>query len=344
MKAALMHAFRKPLSVESVADPTPEAHGAVIAVRANGICRSDWHGWMGHDPMIKLPHVPGHELSGVIVEVGPAVRKWRAGDRVTAPFCCGCGVCESCRRGYSNVCDNEYQPGFTGWGAFAELVTIPHADFNLVRLPEQLDFVATASLGCRFMTAYGGITRAALASGEWLAVYGCGGVGLSAIMIGAALGAHVIAIDIDDAKLSFARTIGAHHTINAGRQRAVGAVRELTKGGADVSVDALGSKQTCSDSILSLRKRGRHVQLGLLLADERQVALPMAEVISRELQLLGVHGMPGQLYPAVLDLVTAGRAQPQQLIGKTVTLDQAGAELASMSNYSQRGVSVIVMT
>lgn len=342
MKAALLHAFREPLTIERVADPTPAPDGVVIAVRANGICRSDWHGWMGHDPTIRLPHVPGHEFSGVVVDVGPAVRNWQRGDRVTAPFCCGCGHCASCQRGYSNVCDHEYQPGFTGWGAFAELVSVPHADFNLVRLPDSLDFIETASLGCRFMTAYGGIVgRASLESGEWLAVYGCGGVGLSAIMIGAALGANIVAVDIDDSKLAFARSLGAHHSVNAGRDNAPLAIRELSGGGADVAVDALGSRQTCCDSVLSLRKRGRHVQLGLLLAGERQVAVPMAEVISRELQLLGVHGMPGRLYPAVLELVGSGRVQPKRLIGKTVTLEQASGELAAMGEYAQRGVTVI---
>ena len=265
-----MHAFGVPLSVEDVATPAPEPDGVVVEVRASGVCRSDWHAWMGHDPAITLPHVPGHELAGVVAAAGPEVREWRPGDRVTVPFCCGCGRCEPCRAGHTQICDRDFQPGFTAWGSFAGLVALPRADLNLVRLPDELGFVEAASLGCRFMTAFAAVTEhGRVRAGDWVAVHGCGGVGLSALMIATALGAAVVAVDVDDAALELARTLGAAHTVDARAGDAADAVIELTGGGAHVSLDALGSAATCRGSIRSLRKRGRHVQVGLMLEGDR---------------------------------------------------------------------------
>src|SRR4051812_19877444 len=283
MRAAVMQAFEQPLRIETVPDPAPEPDGVVVAVRATGVCRSDWHGWMGHDPSIALPHVPGHELCGEVAAVGPQVHGWRVGDRVTVPFCCGCGVCERCRLGETQICERDVQPGFTVWGSFAELVALPRADLNLVRVPAELSDVEAASLGCRFMTAWAALhVHAGVRAGEWVAVHGCGGVGQAAIMIAVAAGAQVVAIDIDPGKLARAASLGAVPA-------SVDDVAEVTGGGAHVSIDALGSPETCVGSIACLRRHGRHVQVGLLPGDG--FAVPMARVISRELRVLGVHGM-----------------------------------------------------
>ena len=341
MRAAIMRAFGEPLRVEAVPDPEPASDGVVVAVRASGVCRSDWHGWMGHDPAITLPHVPGHELAGVVAAAGPEVRGFAVGDRVTVPFCCGCGRCEPCRHGQTQICDADFQPGFTAWGSFAELVALPRADLNLVRLPEPLGFVEAASLGCRFMTAFAALTEhGRVAAGDWVAVHGCGGVGLSAVMIARALGASVVAVDVDPETLELARSLGAAETVDARAGDAADAIVELT-GGAHVSLDALGSAATCRGSVRSLRKRGRHVQVGLLLADEREVAVPMDRVIAYELELRGVHGMAVGRYDALLRLVESGAVNPARLIGRTIALEQAGEELASMGAFAQRGLSVI---
>jgi alcohol dehydrogenase len=342
MKAAVMHQFETPLVLEHVPDPVPPEDGVVIQVMANGICRSDWHAWMGHDPAITLPHVPGHELAGVVVDAGPKVRNWRAGDRVTVPFCCGCGACEQCRAGHTHICDRDFQPGFTAWGAFAQYVAVPHADLNAVRLPDALDFVEAASLGCRFMTAFGALVdKARVRAGEWVAVHGCGGVGLSAVHIAAALGALPIGIDIESEKLELARALGAVHVVNARDTDPADAVRELTNGGAHVSVDALGSAVTCRNAVRSLRKRGRHVQVGLMLERDREAPVPMAEVIAKELVILGSHGMQAHRYDEMLRLIVQGKLEPRRMIGKRVTLEDAGAELAAMGAFAQRGVTVI---
>ena len=126
--------------------------------------------------------------------VGSQVTGWRPGDRVAVPFICACGSCPQCRAGQQQVCPRQLQPGFSYWGSFAEYVAIPYAEVNLVRLPESIDFPVAATLGCRFATSYRAVTSvAAVRPGEWLAVFGCGGVGLSAVMIAAAAGARVIA-------------------------------------------------------------------------------------------------------------------------------------------------------
>jgi alcohol dehydrogenase len=343
MRASVIRTFGEVPGIERVPDPSPAADGVVVEVRATGICRSDWHGWMGHDPAIALPHVPGHELAGVVAAAGPDVRGFRPGDRVTVPFCCGCGECEPCRAGHTQICDFDFQPGFTAWGSFAELVALPRADLNLVRLPDELEFVEAASLGCRFMTAFAAVTEhGRVAAGDWVAVHGCGGVGLSGLLIATALGAQVVAVDVDEATLTLAAELGAAHTVDARAGDPAEAVAELTGGGAHVSIDALGSTATARASIRSLRKRGRHVQVGLMLEADRDAAIPMDRVIAYELELRGVHGMAVSRYAALLELIASGAVDPARLIGRTIGLDDAGAELAAMGTFAQRGVSVIV--
>jgi alcohol dehydrogenase len=342
VRAAVLHAFVEPLSVQTEPDPAPPPDGAVIETRATGICRSDWHAWVGHDPTVVLPHVPGHELAGVVAAVGPEVRGVAVGERVTVPFCCGCGRCEPCRQGETQLCLRDFQPGFTAWGSFARYVAIPRADLNLVALPERLDFVDAAALGCRFMTAWAALRiHARVGAGEWVAIHGCGGVGLSAVMIATALGASVVAVDVDDDKLARAQALGAVATVHAGRHDAVAAIADVTGGGAHVAMDALGSAATCAASVRSLRRRGRHVQVGLLLADEREVAVPMDRVIAFELALFGVHGMAVRHYDDLLRAVAAGTLEPGRLVGRRVGLDDAGAELAAMGEFAQQGVTVI---
>ncbi|MFB3106530.1 MAG: alcohol dehydrogenase catalytic domain-containing protein, partial [Pseudomonadales bacterium] len=278
MKAVLYSAFKRPPEIEQVPDPVPVKGGVVVKVMASGVCRSDWHGWQGHDPDIELPHVPGHELAGVIEAVGAGVTKWKVGDRVTVPFVGGCGACPQCDSGNQQVCDYQFQPGFTHWGSFAEYVSIHYADVNLVRLPDDMEYSTAASLGCRFATSFRAIVdQGRVSADQWVAVHGCGGVGLSAVMIAKALGAKVVAVDIADDQLTLARSLGAVAGVNANSVANVAeAVRDLTGGGAHVSVDAIGSAEVSFNSIDCLRKRGRHIQVGLLVHDNGQVNIPMA--------------------------------------------------------------------
>ncbi|MEJ2667904.1 MAG: zinc-dependent alcohol dehydrogenase family protein [Deinococcales bacterium] len=342
MRAAQYQAYRGPLTVVELPDPEPGRDGAVVEVRATGVCRSDWHAWMGHDPAVTPPHVPGHEFAGVVAALGPQVREHTVGERVTAPFCCGCGHCEACRSGHQNLCHHEYQPGFDGPGSFAQYVFVPHADVNLVPLPATLGFDEAAGLGCRFMTSFAALVdKARLSAGETLAVFGCGGVGLSAVMIGRALGARVVAVDVDAAKLARAEALGAHAGVNAAERDPVEALRDLGAGGADVTLDAVGSPATAAQAVRALRRLGRHVQAGLLLGDEAAPPMPMLEVIKRELSVWGVHGMAASRYPDLLAFVVDNELAVGRLIGRRIGLDEAGDELAAMGTFAQRGVSVL---
>ncbi|MBU4531476.1 MAG: zinc-dependent alcohol dehydrogenase family protein [Hoeflea sp.] len=343
MKAILYEAFSAPPKLVTLPDPAPEPHGVVVRVGATGVCRSDWHGWVGHDPDIALPHVPGHELAGTIAAVGREVTRWKVGQRVTVPFVGGCGHCPECHAGHQQVCDHQFQPGFTHWGSFAEFVSIHRADLNLVALPESLDFATAASLGCRFVTSFRAVVdQGRVSAGEWVAVHGCGGVGLSAIMIAVASGANVVAVDISDAALTLARQLGAAAVIN-GRQvdDVAGAVRDITGGGAHVSLDALGSVVTCVNSINSLRKRGRHIQVGLMAGDHSLPPVPMGRVISHELEILGSHGMQAHRYGAMMAMIEAGTLKPDLLVGQRITLEQSIDALMGMDRFAGVGVTVV---
>ena len=343
MKAVIYDAFNVPPQLMNVPDPTPEAHGVVVKVMATGVCRSDWHGWVGHDADIQLPHVPGHELAGVVTAVGKDVTKWKIGDRVTVPFVGGCGTCNQCASGNQQVCDHQFQPGFTHWGSFAEYVSIHYADTNLVRLPDTLDFPAAASLGCRFVTSFRAvIDQGKTTAGQWVAIHGCGGVGLSAIMIANAIGANIVAIDISEDALHLASALGAVATVNAAQVANVAeAVIEITKGGAHVSIDALGSSTTCFNSISNLRKRGKHIQIGLMLAAQSTPAIPMSKVIAYELEILGSHGMQAHRYDALFAMIESGKLKPEKLIGRTITLEQSIDALVNMDKFEVAGVTVV---
>jgi alcohol dehydrogenase len=335
VRALVFDEYGGPLTVREVPDPVPADGGVVVQVRATGVCRSDWHGWQGHDPDIALPHVPGHELAGTVAAVGAGVTRWQVGDRVTVPFVNACGRCPRCLQGDHQVCDDQRQPGFTHWGSFAELVALDAADVNLVALPESMSFSTAASLGCRFATAYRAVLGQGRAgAGEWVAVHGCGGVGLSAIQAAVSVGASVIAVDVSPAALELATELGAVHAL---QPPAVPEIKRLTDGGAHLSLDAFGSEETCLASIASLRARGRHVQVGLLPGPKFPV--PMARVLFKELELIGSHGMAAHGYGEMLARIAAGELDPGRLVTRELGLDDAAQALAEVG--VRPGVAVI---
>jgi alcohol dehydrogenase len=343
VRAAVYESFGGAIEIVDVNDPEPPTGGVVLKIEANGICRSDWHAWMGHDDTIELPHIPGHEMAGTIVARAHDVTSFDLGERVTVPFVLGCGDCRQCLSGNQQICDNEYQPGFTGWGAFAEYVALPYSESNLVRLPDELSFEAAAGLGCRFATAYRAVVETgAVTSGTTVAVWGCGGVGLSAVSIAAAMGAEVVAVDVDEKALDLATTLGAAHVVlSEPTADAVAGVEEVFRGGVEVSVDALGSKDTAVSSIRSLAKRGRHIQVGLMIGDSLNPEIPMSLLHGREIEMHGVHGMPSWLYPSMLEMIGAGRVSPGALVTETVDLEEGARHLMSMDTYPGNGFVVI---
>ncbi len=343
MNAVMYTAFKERPQLVSLPDPSPEPHGVVLEVEATGVCRSDWHGWVGHDADIRLPHVPGHELAGIVVAVGKDVTRWKGGERVTVPFVGGCGACPECHAGQQQVCHHQFQPGFTHWGSFAEYVSIHNADLNLVALPEMITSATAASLGCRFATSFRAVVdQGKVSAGQWVAVHGCGGVGLAAVMIADALGANVVAVDIGDDKLVLANELGAAVTINATSVANVPeAVIDATNGGAHVSLDALGHSETCVNSILNLRRRGKHVQVGLMAGDHSAPPVPMSRIIAFELEILGSHGMQAHRYDAMMAMILAGKLKPELLVGKEISLEQSIDALMAMDRFQGAGTTVV---
>jgi len=348
MKAAVFEAVNKPFVVHNDwPDPKGGPQDAIVRVEANGICRSDWHIWVGDWTWIgfqlELPRVIGHEFCGVLEEVGPEVKKFKKGDRVVCPFNFGCGSCEYCLSGHQNVCANFEAAGFSYSGGYGRLAQIPRADLNLVPLPESISFVEAASMGCRFMTSFHGVVdQAQVHAGEWVAVHGCGGIGLAAIHIASALGANVIAVDINEKKLVMAKELGATHAVNASKEDAPSSVQHITNGGAHVSIDALGEATTCRNSIMSLRTRGRHLQIGLTTQKEKgEVPFPVDLMVLKEITVVGTLGMQPQRYPTMLRMVESGKLNPGKLVSRTVPIEQAGDVLASMSQYGTLGATVV---
>jgi propanol-preferring alcohol dehydrogenase len=346
VKAAVLTQLKAPLEIREMPDPRPGPTDAVVRVEACGICRSDWHFWQGDWTWLgvqaQLPRIMGHEFGGVVEAVGEQVQGFRPGDRVTVPFHLACGRCQFCYSGRSNLCGAGTM-GFSTDGGYGRLALVPNADMNLIRLPEGVDFLTAAALGCRYMTAYHAVAdRARVRPGEWVAVFGVGGVGLSAVQIAAALGARVIAVDISDEKLQRARQEGAVATVNASQGNPFAQVRQISEGGADVGIDALGSLPTAQSSLLSIRKGGRHVQVGLTSQQEKgMVPIPVDAMVVQEIDFLTSLGCPVTSYPGLLSLVASGRLEPRRLVTQTIPVEGVNEVLNAMTEFGTVGFNVI---
>lgn len=347
MRALVYDAFGATPRVTDLPDPTAPPGGAVVRVTATGLCRSDWHGWSGHDPDIAtFPHTPGHELAGAVESVGAGVDTGWVGRAVTAPFVLACGDCPTCAAGDGQVCPHQRQPGFTDPGSFAERVVVHAAGTNLVALPEAVPATAAAGLGCRVATAHRAVVaRGRVGDGDTVVVFGCGGVGLAAIQVAVGRGARVCGVDLDPGSRALARSLGAEVVLDGALAEAglVAAVADWSGGGAHVSVDAVGSPTTCRTGILALRRRGRHVQVGLLPPAAGRPDVPMDRVIGWELDVLGSHGMAAADYPGLLADVAAGRLDLDALVapGAPVGLEEAGRMLVAMGDTASRGMQLV---
>lgn len=342
MRAARLTVWRAPLEIVDLPAPDCPADGVVLRLLACGICRSDWHAWTGTDPDITLPHVPGHEYCGEVIAVGQGVSRWRTGDRVIAPFILACGTCPACQAGDQTTCATQIIPGFTHPGAFAGEIAVPRADINLTALPDDMDPALAAALGCRVTTAWHALTgRARLRAGEWLAVWGCGGVGLSAMLLGRALGARVVVMDVVAEKLDHARALGADAAIDAGKPDALDQLRDVTGGGAHVAIEALGFTETTRNALKSLRKLGRMVQVGMPAGSHAEMNLPMDAVYAGQLAIFGTRGMPAHRYPSLIALIAGGHVDLTPLIARRVALSDVSAELAAFDGPAPPGVAVI---
>jgi D-arabinose 1-dehydrogenase-like Zn-dependent alcohol dehydrogenase len=343
VRAVVIEEFAAPPTLRTVPDPAPAPDGVVIEVEATGVCRSDWHTLQGHDADVTLPHVAGHEFAGIVSAVGSQVRDRRIGDRVTAPFVCACGRCPQCAAGQQQICDQQFQPGATHWGSFAEYVAIERADINLVHLPEDMRASTAAALGCRFATAFRAVySQGGVQPGGWVAVHGCGGAGLSAVMLASAAGSRVVAVDVSPPALRLATAFGAEATVDAIEESDVAsATRDITGGGAHVSLDCVGLPMTCAASVACLRKRGTHVQVGLLPPEQGVPPIPMHRVIADELRIVGSHGLAAHEYPRMLEVIARSGLDLDRLVGATIPLSGIPAALMAMGEPAQgSGITV----
>ncbi|QQA41357.1 zinc-binding dehydrogenase [Pelagovum pacificum] len=340
MRAAILKAYNEPLKIEDRPDPTCPEDGVVLKVLACGVCRSDWHAWTGEHPRVKPGAIGGHEFCGEVVAAGPR-SAWKIGDVLVAPFLLSCGHCSACRAGVEHTCPDMIYPGLGTDGAFAEYVAVPR-DHNLSRLPDILDPVTAAGLGCRVMTAWHGLTdRAALKPGEWLAVHGTGGVGFAALLLGRAMGARVVAIDVVQEKLDHALAHGAEAAVNAKDPDATDKIREITGGGAHVSIEAVGIEPTLNGSIACLRPLGRHVQCGMPIGHTARMEIDLNGVFMKNLALYGSKGMPAHRYPELFSLIAGGSVDLSVMIGRRIGLSQVSDELAAMNGPTPPGVAVV---
>ena len=339
MRAAVVRAFKQDLSIETVADPACPENGVVLEVLACGVCRSDYHGWVGGHPKVSNGSILGHEYCGTVVEAG-ARAKHKVGDRLIAPFILGCGDCSACQSGVSNTCENAIVPGFGAPGAYAEYVSVPF-DHNLVHLPGTMAPALAAGLGCRVTTAWHALTdRAGVRAGEWVAVHGTGGIGLSVLLLAKSLGARVVVVDIVEEKLTHAQQLGADAAVNAAETDAAAAIRDITGGGAQVSVEALGIEQTTNASVECLATLGRHVHVGMPAGDG-MMNINMRAIYSKQLAFYGTRGMPSWKYPSLLDMIERGAVDLSPMLDREVNLSDSSSELRSMSGPTRPGTAVI---
>ena len=353
MRAAVLRDYGEPLAIEDVERPSPAPHGVVVEVEACGICRSDWHAWQGHgewaDDQVDPGQILGHEPAGRVVDVGEDVTTLAEGARVAIPFSMGDGTCWYCQNGHGEVCEDGYALGFEhdAQGAFAEYVHVPLAEYNAAPLPDGVSATAAAAMGCRFTTAFHALQhRIDVDAGDWVAVHGCGGLGLSAVQIASAIGANVVAVDLDEKALELASDLGATTTVDAtdvDPEAVAKSVRLATPhDGAEVSIDALGAAATCRASIRSVRPLGTHVQLGLTTDAERgEVSLPTDWMTRHEVSFVGSRGMPPSRYDEVFQFVTGGHVDPGELVTKTVGLEDVPDRLVAMNEFGTTGVEVV---
>lgn len=349
MRAAQVVEHRAPMVVGEVPDPRIGPKDALVKVSAAGMCRTDWHQWNGDFAWINfrvpLPVILGHEFAGVVEEVGAEVQGVKPGDRVVVPFVECCGRCEPCLRGTSQLCWNLNVPGATHSGSYAEYVAVPNAGLNCLHLPDAVDATSAASLGCRYSTAWNAVTLVGgVQAGQWVTVFGAGGMGLAAVQIATASGAQVIAVDVNDAALDLATKQGAVATVNSA---AVGGevaaqIKELTGGGAHLSVDCHARHGSPLQSVLGLRSGGRHVHAGFTSADDAgMVALPVDLMALLQLDFTGCMCAPHSRYPELLSLVASGRLAPGTLVTKEISLDEVNQSMRDLDSYATVGMHVI---
>ena len=312
MKAAVFYEVHQPLRVEEVPTPEPGPGEVLVKVAACGLCHTDLH-YIDHGtPTFKKPPlILGHEISGTIAALGKDVTVWAEADPVLLPAVYGCGNCEMCRIGRENVCERIVMFGNNVDGGYAEYVLAPAKD--IFAMPAEIPLIEGAIIADATTTPFHAVVnRGRVAPGDTVAVFGCGGIGLNVVQIAAAVGAQVIAVDISDEKLEWAKRLGAQHTFNSSTvDRIDKAIRKLTGGGVDVGFEAIGNPAVQVQTFNSLRTGGRFVVVGFA---EKPMTLSTGKVMYREMEIIGSLGCRAVDYPRVLELVRQGKIKVKELV------------------------------
>jgi len=305
MKAAVLHEFKEPLTLEDVPRPTLQRDELLVQVEACGVCHSDLHVADGDWPQLtgitKKPLILGHEIAGRVVETGEAADGFRIGERVGLPWIYWtCGTCDFCREGNENLCANQKITGVTVDGGFAEFVKAPAS--HAVRIPSGLSAVEAAPLFCAGVTVHRALTQARISPGQRLAVFGIGGLGHLAVQLGRELGAEIIAIDVSDEKLELAKSLGAAHGFNA---TSANVVRELRKkGGAHVAIVTSAAKSAYDLAFASLRPTGMLLVVGL---PAENLSFPAISMAAGEVRIQASAVGTRQNLREVLEMAAAGK-------------------------------------
>lgn len=339
MRAAVFQGSGRPLSMGDLPRPVPGPGEALVKVAACGFCHTDLH-YMDHGvPTAKPPPmILGHEVSGVVEELGPGVGAIHLGDHVLVPAVLPCGACGFCRRGRGNICPRLRMLGNHIDGGFAELVRVPGQD--LVPVPTDIDLAHAAVIADALTTPYHAVVnRARVRSGEWVAVVGCGGVGINAVQFAAAAGANVLAIDLRPEKLEMARRLGASETLNPSEHPDVaGEARQRTGGGADVAFEVVGTPETALMALSTLKRGGRLCVVGY---SEKVMPLPLNRLMFFEYDVVGSLGCRPVDYPRVIEMVRRGKVNLEAVVTGSLPLDRVNE--AAESLRQGRGFRTLVV-
>lgn len=328
MKAAVFRAADQPMHIEDVPTPVPGAGDILVRVAGCGVCHTDLH-YLDHGtPTFKPPPIIlGHEVSGTVAEAGPGVHAFAAGDRVLIPAVLSCGHCLQCRTGRENICEHSQMLGNHIDGGYAEFVAVPAKD--VVPMPADVPLVEGSIIADAVTTPYHAVVRRGkVTPGDWVAVFGCGGVGLSLVQVATAVGARVIAVDVKEAKLDAALRLGAAAIVNAGATKKVDKeIRGLSGGGVQVAFEAVGKAATQEQALNSLATGAR-----LVLVGYSPEALPLnsGRVMFRELEVVGSLGCRPVDYPRAIELVRQGKVRLLDLVTHRFPLERLGDALDTL--------------
>jgi propanol-preferring alcohol dehydrogenase len=284
MKAAVVHRFGEPLTIEEVDIPTPGRDEVLVQIKATGVCHTDLHAANGDWPVKpNLPLIPGHEGAGVVVKVGEGVTHLQEGDSVGIAWLHdACGACEYCITGWETLCEQQNDSGYSVNGSFAEYA-IGHADY-VGRLPDNVDYVQIAPILCAGVTTYKGLKETDAKPGEWVAISGIGGLGHVAVQYAKAMGFKVVALDVAADKLALARELGADVAINARDEDAVEQVMAATGGGAHGMLVTAVSPPAFSQALHMVRRKGTVAMVGL---PPGEFPTPIFDVVLKRITLRG---------------------------------------------------------